>query len=64
MFIYSHDNEDLNDNEMNQDNEKSLTERPQPLGEDISLSMSVPPETLSPDPSSMVNRVFKVAFLG
>ena len=45
--------------------QRNLAERPTPLGEDVSLSLStetakqpVPPNT------AIVNRVFKVAFLG
>ena len=43
----------------------SLAERPRPLGEDVSLTISMSAETDTVKPiSSIVNRVFKVAFLG
>lgn len=43
----------------------NLTERPRPLGEDVSLTESVTHEALQQaQPSSIINRVFKVAFLG
>ena len=47
-----------------------LEERPRPLGEDGSPSLAVPRESLALPPgsissgTSVVNRVFKVAFLG
>ena len=49
--------------------QSSLEERPRTLGEDISLSLSLPVDKSlvpgSPSPAaSVVHRVFKVAFLG
>ena len=49
--------------------QSSLEERPRPLGEDISLTVSLPVEKslVAGSPSSaasVVHRVFKVAFLG
>ena len=49
--------------------QSSLEERPRPLGQDVSLTLSLPVDkSLAPgSPSSatsVVHRVFKVAFLG
>lgn len=53
----------------NQQQQSSLEERPRPLGEDGSLTLSLPVETSlapvsPPSAASVVHRVFKVAFLG
>lgn len=49
--------------------QSSLEERPRPLGEDISLTVSLPVEKnmaagAPSSATSVVHRVFKVAFLG
>lgn len=53
----------------NQQQPSTLEERPRPLGEDVSLTLSLPVDKslTSGSPSSavsIVHRVFKVAFLG
>ena len=54
------------EDKINRSDERQFMERPRPLGEDVSLSASLEEEAalLPPSNSSLVSRVFKVAFLG